>query len=380
MTSLERVLQAVSHGQSDHVPLDLGSSFTTGITRNICKRLCASLGFDGNPELYDVVQQLAVVPEEVLARLGVDVRGLIPNVIRKNPPVEDYGDFEQFEDEWGIIWKRHLGGLYFSATATKLGGNISRQDIEQFDWPDTGDPALFDGLAQQAEVWHKQGYAIILESVCAGIFEMAGRVRGVEQFYMDLALQPDLALALMDTFVELKIRFYEAAARHLGSYVQFIREGDDVAGQETFLVSPQMYRDIIKPRHKLLFEAQKRLFPKPFFVWFHSDGAIFDLLPHFIEIGVEVLNPLQLTAKGMDAERIKAEYGKDLAFWGAGINTQQTLPRGTVDQVREEVVQRMKILKTGGGFVFGTVHNIQDDVPVENILAMLDAWQEHCIY
>ncbi|MBN1817406.1 MAG: hypothetical protein JW828_08595 [Sedimentisphaerales bacterium] len=376
MTSLERIIQAVSHGQPDHVPLDLGSSFTTGITKNACRRLCASLGFDGNPELYDVVQQLAVVPEKVLVQIGADVRGLIPNVVRKNPTVQDHGEYEQFEDEWGITWKRSKGGLYFSAVSTQLGGTISIQDIERFPWPDTGDPALFEGLTNQAQRWHKQGYAVILESVCAGIFEMAGRVRGVEQFYMDLALQPDLAIALMDKFVELKIRFYEAAARPLGPYVHFIREGDDVAGQESLLVSPQMYQEIIKPRHKQLFEAQKRFFPKPFYIWFHSDGAIFDLLPDFIEIGVEVLNPLQLTAKGMDAARIKTEYGKDLAFWGAGVNTQETLPYGTPDQVRQEVVQRMEILQTGGGFVLGTVHNIQDDVPVDNLIALLEAWRE----
>jgi len=102
MTSLERIMQAVSHGQPDHVPLDLGSSFTTGITKNACRRLCASQGFDGNTELYDVVQQLAIVPEKVLVQIGADVRGLIPNMVRKNPTVQDHGEYEQFEDEWGI--------------------------------------------------------------------------------------------------------------------------------------------------------------------------------------------------------------------------------------------------------------------------------------
>jgi uroporphyrinogen decarboxylase len=137
-----------------------------------------------------------------------------------------------------------------------------------------------------------------------------------------------------------------------------------------------MYREMIKPRHQRLFEAQKKAFPSPFFIWFHSDGAIYDILPDFVEIGVEVLNPLQLTARGMGAARIKREFGRDLAFWGAGVNTQQILPRGTPDQVRQDVRQRIEILGPGSGFVFGTVHNIQDDVPVENILAMLETFEQ----
>jgi uroporphyrinogen decarboxylase len=137
-----------------------------------------------------------------------------------------------------------------------------------------------------------------------------------------------------------------------------------------------MYRDMIKPRHKQLFDAQKKAFPSPFFIWFHSDGAVYDILPDFIEIGVEVLNPLQLTARGMDAAQVKTEFGKDLTFWGAGVNTQQILPRGTPDHVRQDVQSRIEILSPDSGFVFGTVHNIQDDVPLENILAMLETFEQ----
>ena len=136
-----------------------------------------------------------------------------------------------------------------------------------------------------------------------------------------------------------------------------------------------MYRELIKPRHRRLFEAQRKLFPKPFYIFFHSDGAIYDIIPDFLEIGLDVLNPVQLTAKGMDAARLKSEYGKDLAFWGGGVDTQHVLPGGTPQQVKSNVAERIKQLAPGGGFVFGTVHNIQDDVPIENIAAMLESFR-----
>ncbi len=377
ISSLQRVISAVTHQPVDRIPLDLGSSFTTGITRGAYMRLAQQLGVQIEaPPLYDVVQQLAVLDDRLAQMLRVDVRGVTPNMVRKDPPLETVEGVRRFTDEWGIEWEQPPGTLYFHASRSPLAGEISVKDVDAFGWPNTADPALFEGLVEQARRYNEQGYAVILECICAGMFEMCCRVRGTEQFYMDLAINPTLACALMDKFVELKIAFYQAAAEKLGSYVQFIREGDDVAGQESLLMSPQMYREMIKPRHQQLFEAQRKAFPAPFFVWFHSDGAIYDILPDFIEVGVDVLNPLQLTARGMDAAQVKSEFGKDLAFWGGGVNTQQVLPRETPVQVREDVRHRIATLGPDSGFVFGTVHNIQDDVPVENILAMLETFEQ----
>jgi uroporphyrinogen decarboxylase len=142
------------------------------------------------------------------------------------------------------------------------------------------------------------------------------------------------------------------------------------------LISPRMYRELIKPRHKKLFDAQKELFPKPFYCFLHSDGAIMDLLPDFIESGVEILNPVQLSASGMDAGMLKSKFGTRLSFWGGGVDTQHVLPRATPDEVRQAVNESIDKLSPGGGYIFGAVHNIQDDVPVENILAMLEAFQD----
>jgi len=376
LTSLERVLTSVNHRQPDRIPFDLGSTLVTGITKNAYTSLARHLGRDSEPiELYDTIQQLPVVSERILEQLQVDVRGLIPNFGRKKPKLNYTEQSLWFTDEWHVRWEMPKDALYFTATQYPLSGQLTSKDIDNFDWPNPAADVLFEGLTEQAKAYHEKGYAVILENLCAGIFEMCCRLRGTEQFLMDLALNPDPACQLLDKLTELKIEFYKAAAERLGQYVQFVREVDDIAGQESLLMSPNMYRAFIKPRHKRLFEAQKKYFPQPFFVWFHSDGAIFDMIPDFVEIGLDVLNPVQLTAKGMDAAKLKAEYGKDVTFWGGGVNTQSVLPRGTPDKVKKDVRQRINRLAPGGGFIFGTVHNIQDDVPPQNIIAMLEEFR-----
>ena len=377
MTSLERVVAACNHETPDRVPFDLGSSLVTGITKNAYIALCEALGIDaGEPVLYDTVQQLAVLDERVVDALEVDVRGIIPNFVRKNPPLTNWNGSSSFVDEYGVRYHRPGDALYYDVADSPLAGDITLDDVMALPMPDPRDPALLAGLADQARDYHERGFAVMLDSLCAGLFEMACRVRGYEAFYMDLAGEPEVAEALLDRFVNLKIGFYEAAANELGPYIQFIREGDDMAGQESLLMSPAMYETFMKPRHRALFAEQKNLFPAPFYCFFHSDGAIGSLLPHFVEIGVDVLNPVQLTAEGMVAEDLKAEYGSDLVLWGGGVDTQGVLPEGSPDDIRRNVRERIDRLGRGGGYVFGAVHNIQDDVPTENMIAMLEAFRE----
>ena len=377
MTSLERVLATMEHEQPDRIPFDLGSSLVTGITKNAYVSLAGHLGVEtGEVELCDTIQQLPVLSDQIAELLEVDVRGVVPNFARKNPPLTIDENGARFTDEYGVTWTMPTGALYFDVADSPFAGDIGVTDVEEFPWPDPSDPALIDGLEAEARAYHEQGYAVILDSLCAGLFEMCCRVRGYEQFYADLAMEPELAHALLERFVEQKIGFYRLAAEKLGPYVQFVREGDDMAGQESLLMSPRMYGDFMKPKHKRLFDAQKELFPPPFYCFFHSDGAIMNLLPHFVEIGVDILNPVQLTAQGMDADVLKREFGRDLVFWGGGVNTQGVLPHGTPAEVAEDVRRRIRQLGPGGGYVFGTVHNIQDDVSPENVMAMLQAFRE----
>jgi len=375
-SSRQRVLTTLEHREPGRIPFDLGTTKVTGITRHAYLRLMTTMGIDPTPfQFFDVTQQLAVMNEAILTRLEVDTRGLMPNVVRKHPSIEQHQGYRTFRDEWGVTWKMPQDGLYFDVVESPLAGDITIKDIDQHPWPDPTDPCLLDGLRDQAKTWHEQGYAVILESVCAGIFEMSCRLRGYEQFYMDLALNPDLASRLLDKFVDIKLQFYEAAAEQLGGLVQFIREGDDVAGEESLLMSPKSYRRYIKPRHAELFRAQRALFADPFYVFFHSDGALYDLLPDFIEMGVDILNPVQVSAKGMDTRKLKQEFGRDLVFWGGAIDP-QALARSRPDEVGQRVRARVQDLAPGGGFVFGTIHNIQDDVPPENIMAMWEAFRQ----
>jgi uroporphyrinogen decarboxylase len=377
MTHRQRVLAAMRHQRPDRIPFDLGSTLVTGITKNAYLNLAKALRIDpGVVQFCDVIQQLPVVCDNILAALDVDIRGLIPNFGRKNPKLRKDGDTVYFIDEWSVKWEKPDGALYFSVAESPLARAAGKSAVDNFAWPDPAAGTLLEGLPEKARRYRKQGYAIILESLCAGIFEMCCRVRGTEQFMMDLAMDPDMACALMDRFVDLKIRYYESAARQLAPYVNFIREVDDIAGQHALLVSPSMYRDLIKPRHQMLFEAQRRLFGDDFFVFFHSDGAIFEIIPDMIEIGIDVLNPVQVTADGMEATRLKSEYGKDLCFWGGGVDTQHVLPHASGDEVKDCVRRAIAALAPDGGFIFGAVHNIQDDVPVENILAMLEAFNQ----
>jgi uroporphyrinogen decarboxylase len=373
MTHRERVFAAMRHHEPDRIPFDLGSTLVTGITKGAYTRLAQALGEDtGEIELCDTIQQLPVICGNIIERLDVDIRGVIPHFGRKNPKLTITGNISSFTDEWSVKWERPKDGLYFSICGNPLSGSVSRRAIEDFPWPDPTDEALFAGLEKEARSYYDDGYAVILENLCAGVFEMCCRVRGTEQFLMDLVLDTDVACALMDRFVDLKIRYYEAAARRMGQYVHFVREVDDMAGQESMLISPQIYRDLIKPRHKMLFDAQRRCFPEPFFVFFHSDGAIFDIIPDMIELGLDVLNPAQTTAAGMDAAGLKRKYGRDICFWGGGVDTQHVLPCADSARVRENVREMVEVFAPGGGYIFGAVHNIQDDVPAENIIAMLE--------
>lgn len=298
----------------------------------------------------------------------------------KHPVIENREDGEVFTDEWGVRWKKPEEGLYFDLDESPLSGEITEADVENHPWPDPQDPSLLTGLREKALAYLEAGYAVILESLCAGVFEMSCRIRGYEQFYSDLALNPSLACRLMDKIVDQKIRFYEMAAEHLGGMIQFVREGDDIAGQESLLMSPAFYREYLKPRHHRLLCAQKEIFPAPFYVFFHSDGAIYEIIPDFIEVGVEVLNPVQVTGSGIALTKVKEEFGGRMSFWGGGVDTQHVLPSATADVVKQDVRKRIEVLAPGGGYIFGSIHNIQADVPPESILAMWDAFREMRAY
>jgi uroporphyrinogen decarboxylase len=200
-------------------------------------------------------------------------------------------------------------------------------------------------------------------------------LRGYEAFFCDLVGNRPLAEALCDKIIELKMDYWSHALPLVGDLVDVIQEGDDYGAQNTLQVSPALWREIFKPRLQQLIDHIKKLAPHAS-LFFHSCGSIRDILPELIEVGVDALNPVQVAAAGMDSAELKREFGADLVFWGGGVDTQQVLPTGTPQEVRDEVRRRVDDFAPGGGFVFAAVHNIQGDVPPENILAMREVLRE----
>ncbi len=227
-------------------------------------------------------------------------------------------------------------------------------------------------MREQALGWRAQGYAVVIKGVLAGIFEMAQRVRGMESLLMDMATDEALAGALFDKMLELRLRFWEMALPRLADVVDVISEADDYGTQTSQLISPAMFRQQLKPRLQILLTRIKQLAPSAK-IFMHSCGNVRPLLPDFIELGIDILNPVHIRAAGMEPVALKRDFGKDIVFWGGGVDTQEVLPRGTPQQVKDHVRRNMDALAPGGGFVFNTVHNIQADVPPENIVAMWEA-------
>jgi uroporphyrinogen decarboxylase len=320
------------------------------------------------------VQQLDHVEEDLLRVLGVDTRGLWPLTAR-NGPVEEADDGEHLShvDEWVLTYRiPREGALWYDLAGSPLaGGPLTRERIDAHPWPRGDDPRLFSGLRAEARVHREAGYAVVLKSLCAGLFEMAQRLRGMEAFLMDLVESPAEAGHLLDRVLEAKLDYWRAALAALGDLVDVAAEGDDYGTQQSMLVSPATFRSVFKPRLAELVRAMKQGAPNAF-VFFHSCGSVRRILPEFIEIGIDVLNPVQTTAAGMEPVALKRDFGKDVSFWGGGVDTQGVLPRGTPAAVRDDVRRNVDALAPGGGFVFCTVHNIQADVPPENVMAMVE--------
>lgn len=386
MNGRERLLTSLNHREPDRVPYDLGSTQVTGIHEVAYRAVRARLGLpEVQPVICDAVQGLALPDDDLRDLIGVDTGGLFPlnshnDNVAGRIRLEAKGDGEEVEafvDEWGITQHRpYPGGLYFTAVKHPLEGPITVEDVARYPWPDTGDPRRIAGLRRQALAHRGQGRAVVIKGVLAGIFEMAQRVRGMANLMMDMASDEVLAGALLDKMVELKLRFWEMALPQLADVVDVVSEADDYGTQISQLISPRMFRRLMKPRLAVLFASIHRLAPDAK-LFFHSCGSVRPLLPDFIEIGVDILNPVHVRATGMEPAGLKADFGKEIVFWGGGVDTQDVLPHGTPQEVKEDVRRNIEALAHGGGFVFNTVHNIQADVPPENILAMWEAVREY---
>jgi len=390
MNSRERIIAALDHKEPDRVPLDIGGTDVTGITLGAYKRLLRyQRKSQKDIKFLDMAQQVVEIDEQILGEFGVDTRGVLIGVFPGPSSswqlkIRDENNHTSFVDEWGIKWvmPKKYGKYYDMSSHPPLSGEKTLEEIENYSWPDPKNNQRIKGFKDKlCQLRNNTSYGLLHGGALGGgTFELALWLRGFEDFYCDLTANPGRACALLDKIVDLKIQYWEKALEKFGKYVDIAVEWDDLGAQETSLISPQMYKKYIKPRHRKLFSAIKKASPKRIYIFLHSDGCIYDLIPDLIEVGVDIINPVQVGAKKMDPEVLKRKFGKNIVFWGGGINTQKTLPYGTKQQIMDEVKRRIEEFAPGGGFVFSAIHNIQPDVSPENIMTMVEAFHRYAYY
>ena len=394
MTSRERVLRAINHEQPDRMPIDFGGMRSTGIMAVAYNKLKQHLGItSGRTRVFDTMQQLAEVELPILERFHIDVVYVensfgrhedwwkpwtlpdgSPAYVPKSFDPESDGDggYVTRDAQGHVTMRAPRGCLYFEPVYRELAHVASIAEIEEWELTPISEEYL-DTIHERAGwIYENTDYAI-LGGFGGNVLETGQLfLRGWDQFMMDMAADPDFTHFLLDKVVEGHLRNLKRYLEALGDYIQIIQMGDDLGTQSAPQLSLGMYREFIKPRHRLIYQWVHDHYPNVH-VFLHSCGSVYDLIPEFIEEGVEILNPVQTSAAKMDPRRLKKEFGDRMTFWGGGCDTQTVLPNASPEEIEEHVRERVAILKPGGGYVLNQVHNVQSNVPPENVTAMLDA-------
>jgi uroporphyrinogen decarboxylase len=383
MESRERCLAALNHLEADRIPFDVGGTVNTTIHVKAYAALRDYLGLPRRKiETLHQAAQVARLDEDFLEKLGVDTRFVDRDtpITRNGAALRDEGEYVAFSDSWGVGWRMpKQGGLYYDMYLHPLDVEDLDEQLKTYEWPDANNPVLFAGQLENAIQARQQNKLVLLGGFSAGLVEKHAWLRGYLRAYTDYASNPRLLASIMDILTELKITYWENALARVKDYIDVVVEGDDFAGQERLLISPQTFRQVIKPRHRAVFAAIKKAAPHVK-IHFHSCGAIRPVIPDLIEIGVDALNPVQISAAGMDPYGLKKDFGKDLVFWGGGVDTQKVFGSGSVQDVRDNVRRNIDALAPGGGFIFTPVHNTQANVPPENFMMMWETLQEFGVY
>ncbi len=378
MNSKERINKALNFEEADRVPYDLAATTWTGITNKAYQNYLKCKGCETEkPEWADVIQQIVIPDEKILEEVGADVRGVFPLTSHNwevYAKLKDCGDYFEYFDEWGFTHHFPKNGYWFSLVKSPLAEvDFAEQGIvENYPWPDAGNKERFAGLREKALNFRKMDKPVFTKGLCAGLFEMHQRVRGMENAMLDPFMFPENSDKLIGKLADLKIEFWNALLDEIGDVVDIIGEGDDYGTQQSQLIDPAQFRTYYKPHFERVLQFIKMKAPG-LKLLFHSCGNVRPIIPDLIEMEVDILNPVHVTATGMEPVQLKKDFGKDIVFWGGGVDTQDVLPNGTPQQVKDHVKKNIDALAPGGGFVFSTVHNIQAEVPAENITAMLEA-------
>jgi uroporphyrinogen decarboxylase len=373
MNARERVMLALNHQEPDRVPIDLGGSICSSIHSDAYVELKKHLGIALEEiQMVDYIQQLPYLDEALLKRFSADFRLVqLPAATAPDVEIFEEGDYYAFIDRWGSRLRMPKdGGLYFDWVDFPI-QEATMSALDNYAWPQPDPPESNAQLREQARfLFENTEYALVGSAIIGGgIFEQPARIMGLENFFTALVKEPEFADRIMGQITEVYIESCNNYLEQVGEYLQVFTYFDDVNGQDGWLISPDIYRQMVKPKQRRLLEAIRRKTDAK--VYYHGCGAVYDLIPDLIELGFDILNPVQVSARGMDTKRLKEEYGQDMVFWG-GVDTQQVLPFGKPEEVADEVKRRIDDLAPGGGFVFAAVHNIQALVPPENIVTMFD--------
>lgn len=384
MNSRERLITSLRHREPDRVPIDLGGTDITHIGRDAYRNLMAFLGRETGPIVIEnIAGQCPQLDQYFLNDIiKADTRQIRErNGSRWKLKIEDDEKYFTYISEWGIVNRMPKEeGHYFDMVEHPL-KEPTREVLSAFPWPDMNDPVRYQGLKDEARsLYEKTDYGLLVDVLFGGgVFELSQYLRGMGDFLSDLILEPDFADELMERLTEILIISYGNILNEIGPYVQVVAVGDDLGTQNGLLISPNIYRKRIKPRQKRLIESIKS--KTDAYILYHTCGAIREFIPDLIEIGVDALNPIQVSARGMDnTAELKRIYGKDLTFWGGLCDNQKVLPFGNPKEVRDETRRRLEDMMAGGGYVAASIHCIQDDVPPENILAMFETVHEYGVY
>lgn len=411
MNSRQRILAAIDHVEPDRIPVDLGATPSSGISAMAYGDLVKHLGLkDKRNWVYDVVQQVAQPSYEVLDRFRVDTLDLgrtfntrdsdwcdylLPNGAAAQQPgwfkpkKQPDGSYVAYKGDEPIARMPASAISYdqtvfpfidgypshYGANLDEAMGRIHWSALVHSPWDHASEPDFWEQMAEHARQLRQTSQRAIVLSAGCNLFEWGTFLRRLDNFLMDLAAQPAEVEKLLDALMERHLTSLEKICRAVGDSVDIIRLGDDLGMNSGPFMSPATYRKLFKPRHTQLCSYIKT--HTKMRVFLHSCGSIYKLIPDLIDAGFEIINPVQTNSRDMQPEKLKAEFGKDLTFWGAGVDTRSILNLGSPQQVKDQVRKNIEILSPGGGFVFNTIHNILPDVPPQNVVAMFEAVDEY---
>jgi len=409
VTSRERILSSIAHKEPDRIPVDIGATPSSGISAIAYSNLMKYLGIEGHVRIYDVVQQLAIPEDWFIERFRIDALD-IGRTFNTEPkdwyeiklrngdtgeypswfhPVQNKdGSWSVYDEENTLIAKMPAGADFFDQACfpyidgypedfeelPRAMGKVLWAALVHSPWDNMNIPDFWDELRNRAlKLRENTDKALIIVAGC-NLFEWGTFLRRIDNFLIDLVMDQKNVERLLDALMEQHMPFLEKVCQSVGDIADIIRFGDDLGMDSGPFMSPEIYRKLFKPRHKMLCDFVKKHSKMHTFI--HSCGSIYQLIPDIIEAGIEIINPVQTNAKDMEPEKLKKEFGSDVTFWGGGADTRAVLNRAKPNEVKEHVKRRLEIFSKGGGFVFNTVHNILPDVPPENIMAMFKAIEE----